>query len=445
MNSILRFQHILTPGGLESHKRLEIDGNGVIVAIEDEPGSRFDGWLALPGMPNAHSHCFQRGMIGLGEAAAGEDSFWSWRQAMYRLASAISPEELAKVAARAFADMLAAGFTSVAEFHYLHHLADGAPGTEMARAVAEGAQRAGIRLLVLPVFYQSAGFGEPPGPRQGRFVHGCLDDYLRLLEALDDLSLGIAPHSIRAVAPEAITELETGARSVLGEEFPRHIHIAEQRAEVAGCLDRYGVTPVELLHEHVGLDGRWSLVHATHATPGEIELIGRCGAVTVVCPLTEAYLGDGLLDAVSLAAEGGRIAIGSDSNVRIDAVEELRLLEYGQRLRFERRACLATADGLGRPLWSATARSGAAAMMMPVGELRTGAFADLVVLNESSRVLSALAGDEAMDALITGGDAREFADVYVGGRRRVSSGEHQEEGGISASFAAAMSRLRARL
>jgi len=384
-------------------------------------------------------------MIGLGEAAAGEDSFWSWRQAMYRLAGTISPEELAEVAARAYADMLVAGFTSVAEFHYLHHTPDGTPGTDMARAVEAGAQRAGIRLLLLPVFYQSAGFGAPPDSQQARFVHRRLDDYLRLLERLDDLSLGIAPHSIRAVAPEAITALEVGARSVLGEEFPRHIHIAEQRAEVAGCLDRYGVTPVELLHEHVGLDACWSLVHATHATRDEIGLIGRCGAVTVLCPLTEAYLGDGLFDAVSLAADGGKLAIGSDSNIRIDAVEELRLLEYGQRLRSEHRACLATVDGLGRPLWSAAARGGAAAMMMPVGELRTGAFADIVVVREKSRLLSDLAGDEALDALITGGDAREFADVYVGGRRQVAAGEHREEGAISASFTAAMNRLRTRL
>lgn len=445
MGSNLRFQHILTPDGLERHKRLEIDDQGVIVAIVDETGPQFDGWLALPGMPNAHSHCFQRALVGVGEAAIGDDSFWSWRESMYSLAVTMTPEELADVAARAFADMLAGGFTSVAEFHYLHHLPDGTPGVDMARAVAEGARRAGVRLVLLPVLYQSGGFGQPPTARQARFVHHHLEDYLMLVERLSDLSLGIAAHSLRAVSPESIAELEAGARSILGDKFPRHIHVSEQRREVSECLDRYGLTPIELLAEHVVLGPHWNLIHATHATPDEIGLMARCGVTTVLCPLTEAYLGDGIFDARRLVAEGGRFAIGSDSNVRIDAVEELRMLEYSQRLRHERRACLASEAGLGRPLWSAAAAGGGAATGLPVGRLAPGAYADILVLEQDNAERACLTADGSMDALVTAGGAPDIAAVYVGGRPTIQSGRHGREEEIGRAFAATLARLRERL
>jgi len=444
-SAVLRFEHILTPEGLEYQKRIEIDSQGIIVHVEDEPGPHFDGWLALPGMPNAHSHCFQRAMVGTGEAAAGADSFWSWREAMYGLAAAITPGEMADVAARAFADMLVAGFTSVAEFHYLHHLPDGTAGAEMAMAVAEGARRAGIRLVLLPVFYQSGGFGKPPEPRQQRFVHRGIEDYLGLLASLRGLPVGIAPHSVRAVAPDVIAELESAAGSILGSGFPRHIHVAEQRCEVSDCLDRYGHSPIRLLSEHVALDRHWNLVHATHATADEIGLVGRSGARVIMCPITEAYLGDGLFDAVTFRRGGGAIAIGSDSNVRIDAVEELRLLEYGQRLKHERRACLATDAGLGRPLWSTVADAGGGALGLPVGRLAPGAFADIVVLDPGSRVLGGLEGDPALDALVTAGGAAEIAAVYVGGRRVAQAGAHRDGDAIAACYRDSMGRLRNRL
>ena len=445
MGSILRFRHILTPEGFERHKRLRIDDEGRIIAITDEPGPEFDGWLALPGVPNAHSHCFQRAMVGQGEAATGADSFWSWREAMYGLAGAITPEELADVAARAFADMLLGGFTAVAEFHYLHHLPDGAVGAEMARAVAEGARRAGMRLVLLPVFYQSGGFGEPPSPRQSRFVHRSVEDYLRLLTDLDDLTLGIAPHSLRAVAPAVIAQLESAAREILGDDFPRHIHVSEQRREVTECLKHFGATPIELLDENLSLTRQWSLVHGTHATQEEIRLMAARGVTTILCPLTEAYLGDGLCDVVGLRAAGGRIAVGSDSNVRIDAVEELRMLEYGQRLKGERRGCLATADGLGRPLWNAAGVGGAGATGLPVGMIRPGAFADIVVLDEKSTVLAGLEGDMALDALLTAGSAADIHTVYSGGKAVVSAGRHCREDEIGVAFAATSGALRGRL
>jgi len=441
VSTVLRFQHILTPDGFERQKRLLIDDMGRIESIEDEAGDVYDGWLALPGMPNAHSHCFQRAMVGLGEAAVGEDSFWSWREAMYGLATRIGPEDLQVIATRAFSDMLRGGFTSVAEFHYLHHLPDGSPGIEMAEAVIEGARLAGIRLTILPVLYQCGGFGVVATSRQQRFVHRRIDDYLDLLGRLSGVTLGIAPHSVRAVEPAAIADLESGAREVLGDTFPRHIHVSEQRLEVQECLEFHGKTPIELLAECVSLDHQWNLVHATHATRAETIEMNRAGVTAVLCPLTEAYLGDGLFDATAFLGAGGRVAIGSDSNVRIDAVEELRMLEYGQRLRLQRRACLADATGLGQPLWQLACQGGVAALGQPVGRLEPGGFADLVVLERDSVVVAPLERGQALDGLITAGSAQDIAAVYVGGRRVVDRGEHERESVIGHDYPATIRRL----
>jgi formimidoylglutamate deiminase len=442
VKSLLRFRHILTPDGIERHKRIGIDGLGRIVSVTDEPGDVFDGWLALPGMPNAHSHSFQRGLVGSGETAQGEDSFWSWREAMYRLAQNITPDDIRSIAAQAFADMLRAGFTSVAEFHYLHHLPDNSPGPEMARAVIDAAEIAGIRLVMLPVFYQNGGFGQPPEPHQGRFVHQQMEDYLRLLESLRDVPLGLAPHSVRAVAPSQIAELDAAARGIMGDSFPRHIHISEQRTEVEQCVEAMKMTPIQALADSVNLDQNWNLVHATHATKDELELMLETQVTAVLCPLTEAYLGDGVFPATAFVSNGGITAIGSDSNVRIDAIEELRLLEYGQRLSLERRACLATSDGLGVPMWMRAAAGGAQALAQDVGAIRVGAWADFVVIDPSSPPLLGLEPQAALDALITAGSAKCIGAVLVGGRRLVEGGRHLADSAIARRFTLAQSRLR---
>lgn len=450
MTASLSFEHILTPRGIERHKRLVLDGAGRITAIEDEAGDAFDGWLALPGLPNAHSHCFQRAMVGRGERAVGDDTFWSWRRAMYALAERIAPDDMYAIAARAFADMLRGGFTSVAEFHYLHHLPDGTPGPEMARAIVAAAGDAGIRLLLLPVLYQRGGFAQPARKEQTRFVHRRAEEFIALLETLKDVcrdvatgiypdgspavSLGIGIHSLRAVAPETIAEVTTAADLVLGARCPRHIHIAEQAGEVEDCRAAHGAGPIELLGRHVDLDPMWNLVHATHASDLELDLMLRADASAVLCPLTEAYLGDGLFPARAFVAGGGRIAIGSDSNVRIDAVEELRMLEYGQRLAHRQRACLATDAGLGAPLWQRVADGGAAALDLRVGRIDAGAWADLVVLDERDTVLGGLAPACALDALVTAGSAAAFSCVYVGGRRLVTDGSHAGEPAIDANY-----------
>jgi formimidoylglutamate deiminase len=420
----LSFRHILTPDGMLHDRALSVAADGRITAIEAldaATAAHSDGFLALPGIPNAHSHAFQRALAGHGEVpstAGGTDSFWSWRDAMYRLAARVTPEDCATIARHAYAEMLAAGYTSVAEFHYLHHAVDGSRSSEMAEAVIEAARSTGIRLTLLPVLYAAGGFGEPPKPEQARFVHAGVDDYLALLQRLrGKVALGIAPHSLRAAPIEMLPELLRGARELLGAAVPIHIHVAEQPAEVEQCRRRHGCGPIALLDREVGLDPHWHLVHATHADAEERACIVARGATVVVCPITEAYLGDGLFQADEFVRAGGALSIGSDSNCRIDAFEELRWLEYGQRLQARARARLADRRGLGLPLWQGTVSAGARALGQPVAGIAVGQQADLVVIDARSPALAGHGIDTALDALIVNGAARDVAASFVGGKR----------------------------
>lgn len=444
---ILRFRHLLTPDGMVHDQQLVVGADGRIERVEPVPEgtTAWDGWLALPGMPNAHSHVFQRALAGYGEArASGEDSFWSWREAMYRLAGTISPDDLHVIARQGFMDMLRAGFTSVAEFHYLHHLPDGARSPAMADAVFAAAAETGIRLRLFPVAYFHAGFGhKAPAPGQARFVHSDVEEFLRLVDALGRHGPGIAPHSLRAVPVQWLNELVRGAEQILGDDFPVHIHIAEQRRELEECLAEHSRTPIRLLADTVDLDFRWQLVHATHADHEEIGRIAKCGAGVVICPITEAYLGDGLFDAVRFRDLGGALAIGSDSNCRIDVFEELRLLEFGQRLRAERRARLADATGLGVPLYASSALAGATAIGMSVGSISAGAFADIVVIEEASEALAGHGIESALDALVINGSRTDIDDVYVSGRRVVVAGRGGIEAQARNEFHATVQRLLA--
>ena len=429
-----------------ARQRLEIDADGVLVAIEPAAEAAADGFLALPGMVNAHSHCFQRALPGHGEVPKGADSFWSWRESMYRLANRIDPEELYAIARQAFADMLRGGFTSVGEFHYLHHARDGTPSTALGEAVVAAAAATGIRLVLLPVFYSRAGFGgtgEGLAPRaeQRRFVHRTVAEFARLLEHFAGEACGCAAHSLRAVPAAALGELVTTARGILGEAAPLHIHIAEQTLEVEACTETHGLSPVRLLAEHVELDERWSLVHATHADEAERELMCTAGVNVVLCPLTEAYLGDGIFPAAEYAARGGSLAIGSDSNVRIDAVEELRWLEYVQRLTQRRRSRLATSRGIGMPLWAGAAGAGARALGLDTGAIEVGRPADLVVLSPAESPLEGVEPQWCLDAWLTGGSAANIAAVYVAGHERVSGGCVVEDQAIREGFARALKRV----
>lgn len=441
MSSTLRFCAILGPHGIERDRALEIGGDGRIEAVRPCTGP-YDGFLALPGMPNAHSHAFQRALAGFGEQAHGEDdSFWSWRQAMYRLAARLEPEGLRRVARQAFVEMLRGGFTSALEFHYLHHRRDGTRSHETAEAVLEAADEVGLPVRLLPVYYRRAGFGEPePLPEQRRFAHRDVDEFLRLVEGLGDAVAGVAPHSLRAVPVEELSDLVQGTDDLLGEDAPLHIHVSEQTAEVEACRAAHGVTPIRLLAERVGLGPRWGLVHATHATASERAEARAAGATVILCPLTEAYLGDGLFEAREQFQQHGHGAIGSDSNVRIDAVEELRVLEYGQRLRDRRRARLATRAGTAGPLWSWAARGGARVGGRRAGALEVGAPADLVVLDPEAPALAGHAPETALDAWLVGGDGDAIAAVYVGGDRRVNAGSVAGEDEIRRAFAETVRR-----
>jgi formimidoylglutamate deiminase len=429
----LNFRHVLTPEGVLADQAVVVDEAGMIAAIEPASGP-WDGTLALPGMPNAHSHVFQRALSGLGEARRGEDSFWSWREAMYALAARVDAEAMYAIARFAYGEMLAAGFTSVAEFHYLHHAPDGARGPEMAEAVVAAAHDAGIRLRLLPVLYQRGGFDRPAGGGQRRFLHEENAAFLKLLEQLQAARPGMAFHSLRAVAADNLESVLVGARELLGDDMPVHIHIAEQTREVEACRAATDRSPIELLRESVALDAHWSLVHATHASRAELEAVREAGARVVVCPLTEAYLGDGLFPGRDYLAAGGEVAIGSDSNARIDAVEELRWLEYGQRLRDQARARFSDAEGLGQALWQRAAAGGAAALGLPIGRIAVGQAADFVVLDGDTDALLGHAPASWLDALLVGGSRGDIAASYVGGEKRAEAGEWPDKPATAARY-----------
>lgn len=436
----LHFRYLLAPEGWVHDCAVVIDRNGLISALEPSSGP-WDGTLVVPGVPNAHSHVFQRALAGHGEARQGGDSFWSWREAMYALAARIDAEALYTIARQAYGEMLAAGFTSVAEFHYLHHGVDGARGPEMAEAVVHAAQDAGIRLRLLPVLYQHGGFGIAPGTGQARFVHERLEDFLRLLDMLRTCDPGVAFHSLRAVAPRDLAASLTAVRDVLGDGIPVHIHIAEQQREVRECLDATGATPVKVLLDNVTLDSHWSLVHATHASEEELRAVRISGATVVVCPLTEASLGDGLFPGREYISGGGSIAVGTDSNVRIDAVEELRWLEYGQRLHDGARARLADAVGLGSALWRRVCRDGACALDLPLGAIAPGMMADFVVLEPEAPALLGHVPENWLNALVIAGSRQDISAVYVGGQRQVERGEWLDRLSSANRYDALVTRL----
>ncbi|KEQ51358.1 formimidoylglutamate deiminase [Sphingobium chlorophenolicum] len=432
----LWFQQALLPEGWRPDVRVILKGRSIdriVHGIPPEPDDERHG-PAFAGLPNLHSHAFQRAMSGLTEIAGqGSDSFWTWREAMYRFLDRLNPESLHAIAALAYAEMLESGFTSVGEFHYLHHDPAGAPYANpaaMAEAIAEAAKDTGIALTLLPVFYAHSDFGgAPPTPGQRRFLH-TPDSFVHLLEALKplDATLGIAPHSLRAVTPD-----ELAAITALAPKGPIHIHIAEQQAEVEACLAWSGQRPVEWLLDHVPVDQRWCLIHATHITDSERRAIANSRATVGLCPITEANLGDGLFPASAFLAEGGRIGIGSDSNVEIDAAAELRLLEYGQRLTHQGRNLLTSPNqSTGASLYH-HARNAAPALGHPPAALAPGARADIVTLRRDQPATAARSGDALLDSWVF---ARAQIDsVWCAGVRRVTAGHHHARPAIEARYA----------
>lgn len=446
---MLWFETALLPHGWAPNVRVETR-EGLIARIETgvaaAPGDERHV-LAVPGLCNVHSHAFQRGMAGLAEirGPAGDD-FWTWRNVMYRFLDRLTPDDVEAIAALAYAEMLESGFTRVAEFHYLHHDSTGVPYAdlgEMASRIAAAAAETGIGLTLLPVFYAHSTFGGvPPKPGQRRFISSP-ELFARLVEAcrtiisaLPDANLGVAPHSLRAVTPKELHDVIP-----LANGGPLHIHAAEQEKEVQDCLAWCGVRPVEWLLDHVYLDARWCVVHATHMTADEVARLAASGAVAGLCPETEANLGDGIFPAETFLAAGGRFAIGTDSNVRISASGELRMLEYAQRLARRARNLWPRQMGIstGRALFDGAFAGGAQALGQRAG-LLLGASADLVSFDIGDPAFAEYAGDTGLDGWIFAGGAIDC--VWRRGEKLVSDGRHRARQALVARYKQVLRRLQ---
>lgn len=451
------FASALLPDGWHDAVCVEVDGQGdiasVAVGVVPDEGTVRAG-IGVPGVPNAHSHAFQRGLVGLCEKhVTANASFWSWREQMYALVAHLTPSSFEAIAAQAYVEMLEAGFTSVAEFHYLHHASDGRPYgdlAEMSGRILAAAQEAGIGLTLLPVLYSQGGIGGAGLDIGQRPFFNDFERYMALLSRCQSLTkevggranvaIGCAAHSLRAVGPEALKALAAQGPS-LG---PLHLHIAEQADEVKQCLAWSRKRPVAWLLDNVSVDRRWTLVHATHTTEEELHQIVAANATVCIAPSTEANLGDGLFDAATFVELGGRLAIGTDANVRIDAAEELRWLEYGQRLRREARHILAEPGGsTGSRLLRAALHGGQHALGHNAGSLTPGLRADIVALDPSHPLLAARTHDQWLDAWIFSGDSRLVQDVWVGGRQWVANGMHVAREGVRRRFERALTELAA--
>ncbi|RWB22041.1 MAG: formimidoylglutamate deiminase [Mesorhizobium sp.] len=442
-------EQALLPEGWQSNVRIAFDG-GRISAIEagapPQAGDERHAIL-LSGMPNLHSHAFQRGMAGLAELRGpSADSFWSWREVMYRFALSMTPDQVEAVAAQLYVEMLEAGFSRVGEFHYLHHDRDGKPYAniaEMAERIAAAAGETGIGLTLLPVFYAHSAFGgAAPNEGQRRFIND-VERFWRLLEKslesvsrLEQAVVGVAPHSLRAAIPD-----EINAIAALAPNGPIHIHVAEQIKEVEDCVAWSGARPVEFLLSNAKVDQRWCLIHATHMTEAETIAMAKSGAIAGLCPITEANLGDGTFAAPQFIEQGGRFGVGSDSNVLIGLPDELRQLEYSQRLAHRARNVLARAgSSTGRALFDAALDGGSVALGAGLSAITVGNPADLVSLDASHPSLASKAGDAILDAWIFANGSKVDC-VWVHGKKQVTDGRHAKREAIARRFRAVMTAL----
>ncbi len=437
---------------------IEVDERGFIANVTcdaaDERAEKMNGPV-IPGMANLHSHAFQRAMAGLTQKAGPQsDSFWSWRELMYVFLERLNPDDIQAIACQLYLEMLEAGYTSVAEFHYLHHDPQGNPYSnpvETAERIRAAASACGIGLTLLPVLYSHSNFGGlAPDPGQRRFINDS-DGFIRMLELLagelrnDPLQrLGVAPHSLRAVAPAAlarVTDFITGLDPVA----PLHIHAAEQQKEVEDSRAWSGARPVQWLLDNVNVDARWCVIHATHMDEQETAALARSTGVAGLCPTTEGDLGDGLFNASHYLQAGGRFGIGGDSHAGVDPFHELRLFEYGQRLKHERRNVLGLTPGesVGGRLYRSACAGGAQALAQPVGEIAPGRRADLVVLNQDDPALMVQANDGLLDAAIFGPARSPVRDVMVAGVWQVRDGRHRARERSAACYREVLQRLLA--
>jgi len=441
-------------GGWHRNVRMAIDAQGHWLTVEigasSESAIALDGPV-IPSLVDAHSHAFQRAFAGLAERReAGADDFWSWRDRMYGLALKLSPEQARAVAAQLYIELLKGGFTQVCEFHYLHHAPDGSAYADdelaMSWALADAAADAGLGLTMLPVLYARSGFGEPAlrtDQRRFRSDAAWVRNAQQRIAAAGRplLGAGVALHSLRAANDTDIRDL---VRLVGDDDLPIHIHIAEQQAEVAASLAQSGQRPMQWLCDHAPLDARWQLVHATHGTREEIEQVGATGAGIVICPGTEANLGDGLTDLPAWLAAGVPMSLGTDSHVTRTVIEELRWLEYGQRLGLRQRnvgAAPPRQESTAARLFELMRAGGARAAGLRQWGLERGARADFLVLDRQASGLLGLPDDHLLDGLVFATQEPAVRDVYVAGRAVIREGRHAEETRIGAAFAAVMQQV----
>lgn len=436
----------LLPTGWAHNVRLEVDAHGQLAQVT--PNADSDGCLRLhgdvvPGMPNLHSHAFQRAMAGLAEVAGNpQDSFWTWRDLMYRLVQRLTPEQVGVIARQLYIEMLKGGYTQVAEFHYLHHTPEGkayADRGEMTGRLSEAALQAGIGMTLLPVLYSYAGFGAQPAQAgQRRFIQSA-ESYLeqqqviaRQLAGQPLQNQGLCFHSLRAVELGQMQQILAAS----DQNLPVHIHIAEQQKEVNDCLAWSGQRPVAWLYEHLPVDSRWCLVHATHLDREELEQLARSKAVAGLCPTTEANLGDGIFPGDSYLHHQGRWGIGSDSHVSLNVVEELRWFEYGQRLRDQRRNRLTTPEqpAVADVLYQQALRGGAQACGTAIGKLAVGYRADWLVLDGDDPYLASAPDASILNRWLFAGGKEQIRDVFVAGRQVIEQGRHALQQQSSAEF-----------
>lgn len=442
----------LLANGWKHNVRIEVDAQGFISAITPESSAegavRLNG-AVIPAIANLHSHAFQRAMAGLAEVAGDpQDSFWTWRDLMYRMVQRLSPQQVGDIATHLYIDMLKGGYSQVAEFHYLHHDVNGNPypQDDMLQQLIAAAERAGIGQTLLPVLYSHAGFGaQPPQPGQKRFIQDA-DSYLRQQERLRSLladkprhNQGLCFHSLRAVTQQQMEQVLAASPA----DLPVHIHIAEQEKEVNDSLAWSGERPVSWLLDRFAIDSRWCLIHATHLDNSEISRLASSGAVAGLCPTTEANLGDGIFPATDYIAQGGRWGIGSDSHVSLDVVEELRWLEYAQRLRDRRRNRIVNSqqNSVGDLLYQQAAAGGAQACGVKTGLLAAGQRADWLVLAEDAWLASC--EDQALlNRWLFAGHRGQIRDVWVAGKQLIAGGQHPLQAESEQRFASVMRALR---
>ena len=448
----------LTAKGWEKDVRVKVDQSGIISGVEaGVKASQEDQYLPnrilLPALSNLHSHSFQRAMSGMTEKRLEKrDSFWTWRELVYSFLQYLNPKEIEAIASLAFMEMMECGYAAVGEFHYIHHQFGGHHYDDIAEtsfSIINAAIKTGVGLTHLPVFYMQGGLkGQPLEKGQLRFGNK-RDEFLEILEkskkalsnAPEDFSLGIAPHSLRAVSPDSLKEILKAKTSGLV-----HIHIAEQLKEVNDVLENFGARPVEWLLDNENVDSRWCLIHATHMISSEIQNISKSKAVVGVCPITEANLGDGIFEGRKLILQGGRYGIGSDSNIRIALTEELRLLEYCQRLIGKERNVMRKNSGsIGRAIYNKTLDGGAQALGRKSGVIKPGYWADLVSLDAEALNFWESNDDELLDRWIFTSDDTLVCEVWSAGRQMVVRGRHVHHKEIEQCYRSVISEIREKI